>query len=254
MLNNITPIILTYNEEPNLARTLSALDWAPEILVIDSYSNDATLNICESFANVKVIQNRFTTAADQCNFALGQTINTEWVLSMDADYIVTTDLREEISALVPNDDVKGFEVSFEYLINGSALKGSLYPPRTCLYRRSSANYYQDGHTQRVTIDGYVTPLKHRMQHDDRKPYKRWLASQKKYARLEADKLAHKNWRELSWPDRSRYWGIAPILVVPYTLFVKGLIINGWSGIEYTWQRFVAELVLQIARLNKFSRT
>ncbi len=253
MLENITPIILTYNEEPNLARTLSALTWATQVLVVDSFSDDETLGICNKFSNVKVVQNKFTSFADQCNFALTQDIQTEWVLSMDADYVVTPELLDEISKLAPSNDVQGFDIAFEYLINGRALKGSLYPSRTCLYRLSAAHYHQDGHAHRVAIDGYVTPLSQKMQHDDRKPYARWFASQKKYARQEAAKLARSNWRDLSWPDRCRYWGFAPVLVVPYTLFVKGLITNGMPGFEYAWQRFVAELVLQLARLNKFRR-
>jgi len=92
-----------------------------------------------------------------------------------------------------------------------------------------------------------------MQHDDRKPYRRWFASQKKYARQEAVKLRNVRWQELSWPDRCRYWGIAPLVVVPYTLFVKGVVTDGRAGLEYAWQRFVAELYLQLARLNLISR-
>jgi len=89
MLKQITPIILTFNEAPNIKRTLAALSWAERVLVIDSFSTDDTLEICASFDNVSVLQNHFENFAQQCNFALQQDIHTEWVLSMDADYIVT---------------------------------------------------------------------------------------------------------------------------------------------------------------------
>jgi glycosyltransferase involved in cell wall biosynthesis len=255
MLDQITPIIATYNEAPNIERTLSALSWAEEVLVIDSYSDDQTLAICAEFNNVRVVQNSYDGPTEQSNFGLAQEIKTDWVLSMDADYVVTPELTNELAALAPSNEVKGFEIGFDYLINGQPLKGSLYPPRTSLYRPCSAHYQRDGHTQRVMIDGLVLKLQQRMQHDDRKPYSRWLASQRKYAAQEAKKLNGATWQNLSWPDRLRYWGVAPLAVIPYTLIVKGLALSGTAGLQYTWQRVVAEVYLQLARLQlKFSKT
>ncbi len=250
MLSQITPIILTFNEEVNLERTLSALSWAKEVLIVDSYSTDNTLAICQQFTNTRVVQRRFDSASQQCNFALDQALKTPWVLSMDADYIVTEDLQKELSLLQPGAEVSGFQIHFEYLVDGAPLKGSLYPPRTCLYRADKAHYRQDGHTQRVVIDGLVSTLGAKLQHDDRKPFTRWLGSQKRYAKQEASKLAQSQWSELAWPDRLRMIGVAPLAVVPYTLIVKGLIINGWPGLVYTWQRFLAECYLQIARFKR----
>jgi Glycosyltransferases involved in cell wall biogenesis len=249
MLDDITPIVLTYNEQANIQRTLSALRWAKRVLIIDSFSSDETLQLCESFENVHVVQNEFINFAQQCNFALSQDINTEWVLSMDADYVVTPELQNEFSKLVPTDNTNGYKISFEYLINGQALRGSLYPARTCLYRQKCAHYKQDGHAHRVNISGKVLPLNAKLQHDDRKPYSRWLSSQKKYAQQEIQKLTASSWHDLSWPDRLRRLGIAPFVVLPYTLFIKGLILNGSTGFEYSRQRFIAELELQKARFK-----
>lgn len=254
MLNQITPIIHTYNEAPNIERTLNAVAWAEEVLVIDSFSNDQTLAICAGFKNVKVIQNEYKGPTAQSNFGLAQEIKTDWVLSMDADYVVTPALNTELSELSPAPDVNGFEISFEYLINGTPLKGSLYPPRTALYRRKDTHYERDGHTQRAIVDGLVVPLKHKIQHDDRKPYSRWLDSQRKYASQEAKKLAGAHWQNLSWPDRMRVIGIAPLLIIPYTLIFKGLIGSGFAGLEYTRQRIIAEMYLQLARIKlKFNK-
>jgi glycosyltransferase involved in cell wall biosynthesis len=254
MLDQITPIIATYNEAANIERTLSALSWAEKILVIDSYSDDQTLAICATFNNVHVVQNRYEGPTEQSNFGLAQEIKTDWVLSMDADYVVTPALKDELAALTPNNDVKGFEIGFEYVINGQPLKGSLYPPRTSLYRHKSAHYERDGHTQRVKVDGLVLKLQQQMQHDDRKSYARWLASQRKYAAQEAKKLSETAWQNLSWPDRLRHLGVAPLAVIPYTLIIKGLALSGIAGLQYTWQRVIAEIYLQIARLQlKFSK-
>jgi len=249
MLKDITPVVLSYNEEANLERTLAALSWANDVLVVDSFSDDASLEICEKFQNVRLIQRRFDDAASQCNFALEQNIQTEWVLSMDADYVVTKELDKEIGALQPPARIHGYEIGFTYLIEGQPLRGSLYPPRTCLYRRGSANYILDGHTQRVQIRGDVDKLKCKMLHDDRKPYSRWLHSQHRYAGLEAIKMRNTPWSKLSLQNKVRKLGLAPLLVVPYTLFAKALILDGIAGLRYTGQRFTAEMCLLKARLK-----
>ncbi|KKJ00273.1 hypothetical protein PROH_11335 [Prochlorothrix hollandica PCC 9006 = CALU 1027] len=71
-LADITPLILTYNEEENIDRTLSKLTWASQILIIDSYSTDRTLEITQSYSKVRVLQRQFDSFADQCNFGLSQ--------------------------------------------------------------------------------------------------------------------------------------------------------------------------------------
>lgn len=250
MLDQITPVILTYNEAANIRRSLVALSWARRVLVIDSFSTDQTLEICAEFDNVTVINRTFDNFANQCNFALAQDIPTDWVMSMDADYIVTDALRDELVYLVPGSEVKGYEIAFEYMVSGKPLRGSLYPPRTVLYRKNAANYVQDGHAHRVIIDGTVIPLIGKIRHDDRKPTTRWLRSQWSYAKQEAHKLRHQPWQELGLPDKLRKSGLAPLAVLPYTLIAKGLILDGWPGIVYSAQRFTAELCLQLARLAR----
>src|SRR6185503_1237397 len=97
MLDQITPLILTYNEAPNIARTLDSLRWANEVVVVDSLSTDETVKIAAGFSNVRVVQRAFDCHRNQWEFGLKQTsIATEWVLALDADYIVTTDFLDEI--------------------------------------------------------------------------------------------------------------------------------------------------------------
>ena len=250
MLDLITPAILTYNEESNLHRTLQALSWAKQIIVIDSFSTDKTLEICSQYSNVRVIQNPFISNSEQSNFALSQVKNTPWVLSMDADYIVTPELKNDLANLNPDAPFNAYQINFKYAIRGKVLHGSLYPPRICLYQKAKAHYIQDGHTQRVKIEGKTGKLNAVLLHDDRKPYSRWLTSQRKYATDEANKMKHTAWADLSTPDKIRFWGLGPLVVIPYTLLAKGLIRNGLAGFEYTLQRFIAELYLLRARILK----
>ena len=82
-LEQVTPLIITYNEEANIRRTLSKLTWANKILVVDSGSTDATLDIAKSSDKVEIIHRPFDDCASQWNFGL-EHVGTAWVLSLDA--------------------------------------------------------------------------------------------------------------------------------------------------------------------------
>jgi glycosyltransferase involved in cell wall biosynthesis len=246
----ITPLILTFNEAPNIRRTLEHLSWAREIVVLDSYSTDGTLDILAEFPQVRLLQRKFDSFAGQCNFGLHQ-ITTEWVLSLDADYVVTPELSESIQTLNPGSEVSGYRASFTYCILGRPLRASLYPPRTVLYRKDRASYADEGHGHRVRIEGTVVDLVGQIQHDDRKPLDRWLAEQSRYMVLESKNLTDASLEELSLQDkfRKRGWP-APILVMLYCLFAKGLILDGWPGWFYTFQRTLAETLLALRIIER----
>jgi glycosyltransferase involved in cell wall biosynthesis len=252
----ITPLVLTFNEAPNIRRVLEKLTWAKTIIVVDSFSTDETLEIVKSFPQVRVIQRRFDSFASQCNFGLLQ-IQSGWVLSLDADYILSDGLNSELSELKPSSDVAGYRVSFTYCVRGHPLRASLYPPRTVLYRKSLANYYDEGHGHCVRIDGKIIPLKHSILHDDRKPLERWFNEQIKYTLQEVKYLLKRSNREggaenneFKAADRIRQKIIfAPALVFFYTLLGKGLILDGWPGWYYVFQRTLAEILLSLKLLE-----
>lgn len=239
-----TALILTYNEEANIGRTLRALNWIDEVVIIDSGSTDRTLELAKSsHRNARIVSRPFDTHATQWNFGLSQ-IRTPWVLTLDADYEVSADLAVEIQKLVPDQQVSGYEARFQYRISGRPLRSSVYPPRVVLFRTDQATYFDDGHTQRLRIDGPVESLPGLIYHDDRKPFGHWFQSQKRYARLEAQHLMTAAPNELTAPDRvrSRVFFAAPAMFF-YLLFGRGLILNGWPGWLYVGQRTIAELLL-----------
>lgn len=248
-LDSITPMILAWNEAANIERCLEAVRWADRVLVIDAMSTDATLEICAKFSNVEVIQREFDTFAAQANFGLSH-VRTEWVLSLDADYVVPSEWSTTIGAL-GDGEVAGYSTPFVYCVFGRPLRGSVYPPRTTLYRRAAATYENDGHAHRVRISGPVQLLDVRICHDDRKPLSRWFMAQVRYAREEADKLASTPVAEMTMPDRIRCRIIlAPALMSAYCLFVRGCILDGWPGWYYVLQRACAETMLSIELLDR----
>src|SRR5215204_5026927 len=245
MLDQITPLILTYNEAPNIARALRGLDWARDVVVVDSFSSDSTLKIAASFPNVRVVQRVFDCHRNQWEFGLKETgISTPWVLALDADYGVSTDLVAELNTLTPDPQTAGYRANFVYCIKGRELRSGIYPPVTVLYRREAASYVQDGHTQRVALEGSIESLEAPMRHDDRKSFKRWLASQARYTELEAQKLRVANPAELGLADRMRRWRfVVPPVMLVYCLIVRGGILDGWAGFYYAFQRAMAEAML-----------
>lgn len=247
MIDDVTPVILTFNEGPNLARTLSKLAWARDIVVVDSMSTDDTVAIAESHPAVRVISRAFDCHANQWNFALSGTgISTPWVLALDADYVLSDALVDEIKSLRPDPHVHGYRARFVYCVGGSPLRGTLYPPVTVLFQRQGARFVQDGHTQRVQIEGKPGMLANVIFHDDRKCLSRWLQSQQDYARIEARKYHSPDWRPTRWTERLRKLRVvAPIATLGYCLFVKLLILDGWPGIFYSLQRSYAELLLSL---------
>jgi glycosyltransferase involved in cell wall biosynthesis len=252
MLNQITPLILTYNEAPNLARTLDRLSWATDIVVVDSCSTDDTKAIAARYPNVRVFERRFTTHAEQWNYGLQQTnIATEWVLALDADFVLSAESVSELTNLMPPAGVAGYRASFVYCINGQPLRSGVYPPVTVLFRRARGVYEQDGHTQRVRVDGIVLSLASKIFHDDRKALSHWIASQVRYMRLEADKLANAPDSSLAAVDRIRQLVVlAPPLVFLRCLLVNGGILDGWPGLYYALQRAAAELILSLSLVER----
>lgn len=247
MLQDITPVILTYNEAPNIGRTLDRLQWAKDVVVVDSYSDDETLTIASRFPHVRIFQRKFDSHAVQWNYGLKETgIATEWVLALDADYILTDEFVEELKGLNPAPSTAGFRARFVYCVFGKMLRGAVYPPVTVLYRRKKASYRQDGHTQRVDIDGEIADLKAPILHDDRKPINHWLLSQDRYMRLEAEKLSKSKWMGLGWADRIRKMVVVfPFVVFFYCLLIKGAVLDGKAGLYYAFQRMTAECILSL---------
>jgi glycosyltransferase involved in cell wall biosynthesis len=251
-LDQITPLILTCDELPNIERTLARLDWARRILVIDSGSTDGTLDVLRRDPRVAVFACGFVDFAGQCNFGLAH-IETPWVLSLDADYELSDELLDELRTLVPGETAAGYRAGFVYRIHGRPLRGTLYPPRTVLYRRDRAFYRQEGHAHRVQIDGAILPLRGIIYHDDRKPLSRWLDAQRRYAADEADYLLDVRCagQPLTRADRIRLTGWpAPLAVLLYVLFVKRCILDGWPGWYYALQRLFAETLLALEIIDR----
>jgi glycosyltransferase involved in cell wall biosynthesis len=128
---DVAVIILTHNEERHLARAIgSVAPFAREIVVVDSFSSDATVAIARKSGAV-VLQNRFINYAKQFQWALDNApVSAAWLMRLDADEIVEPDLAREIEAKLPAlaDDTTGINLKRKHVFLGRWIRfGGRYP-------------------------------------------------------------------------------------------------------------------------------
>jgi len=247
-IDDLSAVILTYNEEENIERVLLKLKWLKKVYVVDSYSTDKTHELCLNHSNVTYLTRKFDNHASQWNYGL-EFVTTPWVLTLDADYVLDDDWEEEWRKL--DAQHQGYLVSFRYIINDRPLSSALYPSKVVLFQKEHGTFIQDGHTQRLLLKGTVGRFPAKISHDDRKKLVRWLSNQVKYADLESDKILSNT--QLTKIDKIRKtaW-LMPILIVPYCLIIIGLLFDGKRGWIYTLQRLVAETLISLMILEKKS--
>jgi len=187
---SLTLIILTKNEEVHIARAInSAAQIADRVFVIDSGSNDATVQIAEA-SGAKVLSNPFITQAQQLNWALGQIPpETDWVFRLDADEIITTELAAEIlerlSAL--GSDVAGVCISRRMNFLGAPVKwGGLFPTRFVrLFRYGRGRSEDRWMDEHIIVDGAVVDFKGEIVDDNLNSLTWWTEKHNAYASREA---------------------------------------------------------------------
>jgi glycosyltransferase involved in cell wall biosynthesis len=247
-LRNITPLVLTYNEEPNIGRTLESLQWAHHVVVLDSGSNDRTEAIARSFPNVTWHIRPFDRHGAQWEHGIHQTgIETEYVLALDADMQVPDAFcREIITSFLPGGFAGGV-APFEYRYHDRPLSGSLCPPQVRLFRQSQVNVEQSDHTQRFAVVGTLYRFRSRLIHDDRKSIARWVASQVAYQALNEKELS--NGGRSRMRDRLRQIGIMPPIVGLLAYVRAGGPFRGAAAARYAYERTVAEGLLAISLMD-----
>lgn len=127
----LSAVIITYNEEQNIGRCLQSLvGIADEIIVVDSYSTDATCSIAGQY-NVRIVQHTFEDFAAQKNFA-AQCASHDWVLSLDADEVLSEALKTEIMLRKNKTDADAYFIKRKTNFCGHFIRyGSWYPDKQC---------------------------------------------------------------------------------------------------------------------------
>jgi len=249
--SKLTALVLTYNEEKNIGRVLMELRWLERVIVLDSYSTDATISIVQSFPNTEIYYRRFDTHATQWNYGLSL-VESDWVLTLDADYVLTLDFIAETKQFIQQDKLVAFYTKFKFVVFEKPLLRDNTMPRPVLFKKDHCTYYDDGHTQRLTINGNAGVFRSYILHDDRKPLTRWLTNLDSYSIKECKKMLNPpNGHSHSLVERIRKTKVlAPFFVFFYCLFINGSILNGWRGWHYTLQRTLVEILFALRLIEE----
>ena len=187
----ISVFIITYNEQDNIENCLRSLKWADEIVVVDSFSEDSTIDICKRYTG-RIYQKEFTDFADMKNHALSK-VSNEWVLSVDADETLTPALQDEIKqGLIPDNGFSGFYIKRKSRIFGRWFEycGTQDDYQMRFFNKNKACYLQPVH-EIVKIEGEASQLKGELLHYTYTDIDSYIKRLNKYTAIEADTLRDK---------------------------------------------------------------
>ena len=185
----ITAIIPTLNEEDFIEEAIRSVSFATEIIVIDSFSQDLTVSICEK-AKVTLIQREFDDFSSQKNFAIEKAAHN-WVFILDADERISAPLALEIQKVANNP--QGF-VAFDiyrtfYFKNKKVKYGGWQTDKVIrLFRKDKCRYDGKLVHERVLCDGKIGLLKSRMDHYSFRSQEQYEQKLKFYAALQAKEI------------------------------------------------------------------
>ncbi|MGO4818020.1 glycosyltransferase family 2 protein [Flavobacterium sp. W22_SRS_FP1] len=186
---HLSALIITYNEEHNIKQVLEDLDFADEILVIDSFSTDKTIEIAQSFSNVKVTQHTFENYAIQRNFAIGLA-KGRWILFLDADERLTPALKNEIIQTIQNkasDTAYYFNRSFMFCNKQLYYSGWQTDKIIRLFRKENASYsLQKTVHEKLQTTGNIGKLKNKLVHYSYTDYSSYKEKMISYGKLKAN--------------------------------------------------------------------
>jgi glycosyltransferase involved in cell wall biosynthesis len=227
-MDTLSVILITYNEEKHIGKCLDSVrEVADEIIIVDSFSNDATLDICNKYPT-KVIQNKFCDFSSQRNFAMSLA-SKSYLLFIDADEVLSDELADEISELKN----KGFEKE-AYTINrltsfcGKWIKhGMWYPDKIQrLIKHGVANWIGEVHEKLVFINppnkGFI---KGHLLHYSYDSVGQLVEKLEKYTTIQSKQM-FKEKKKATW---------IKIYINPLWAFISGYFLklgflDGWQGI------------------------
>lgn len=186
-MHKLTAIIPTGNEIHNIEAVIASVNFADEILVVDSLSTDGTFEKAQVIAS-KVIQREYEYSASQKNWAIPQAQH-EWILLVDADERVTQELKEEIIQILKQQEIKdvGFWIGRINHFMGQRVNYSGWRNDRVirLFKRDYCKY-QDKHVhEEIIADGTIGKLKNKLYHNTYITFDKYMEKMNRYATWQA---------------------------------------------------------------------
>lgn len=226
MPKKLSVLLPTLNNAAIIRTTLDSVSWADEILVVDSFSNDATLDVCGEYG-ARIIQREYVQSAKHKNWAIPQCIN-EWVLQIDSDEVLEPGLREEIEEALENSNgLQGFRIPFKHYVLGKWVRaGGLYPEyHLRLFQRDVGRFEDREVHAHVWVPGKVETMRGHILHFGMPSISKQLGNIDRYSRYQADEFK-KRGKRFRWSQAV----IRPLAIFIYLYFWKLGFTAGYRGL------------------------
>ncbi|MBN1212535.1 MAG: glycosyltransferase family 2 protein [candidate division Zixibacteria bacterium] len=241
-MKKLSVVVITRNEEHNLRRCLESVSWADEIVVIDSHSTDRTVEIATGFS-ARVYDIDWPGFGPAKRKGVDRATG-EWILSLDADEVVSDELAAEIRKVLEGDD----EYSGYYMPRKANFLGrwiyhcGWYPdPLLRLFDKSRGNFNDALVHEKVLLKGRVGRLKGELRHYSYPTLDSYFSKFNRYTTLGAE-AAFRQGKRAGWFD---------ILVRPPASFLKHYIIK--QGFRDGWEGFLISVLSSAAVLVKYAK-
>ncbi|SDC62166.1 Glycosyltransferase involved in cell wall bisynthesis [Desulfurella multipotens] len=213
--------IITYNEKENLERTLKSVDFCDEIVIVDSYSTDETVEIAKKYTD-KIYLNKFISYGEQKNFAI-EKLSTDWILSIDADEVVSPSLKTEILNAIKNSKFDSYYIKIQLVFLNKALRfGGAQNWHLRLFRKGLM--FSNCIVHEKVISKNASYLKGKILHYSYKDLSHYIEKLNKYTSISATLNLKKNQH------------LHPIIRFQLELLkrfiFKGAFLDGYEGILY----------------------
>jgi glycosyltransferase involved in cell wall biosynthesis len=269
----VSVVVLTLNEEVNIAACLASCSWCDDVHVLDSGSTDRTVEIARA-SGAQTSVHRFDAFGAQRNWAIDHLpTRHEWIFHLDADERFTPELVEELARIVAADPIEaGFFVSEKLMFMNRWLKSAGYPKYQMRFFHKARMRFRDyGHGQRELTDGAVGTLNQPYVHlAFNKGLDDWLAKHNRYSLLEARQViegSREEWlllslvardrvrRRRAWKELAYHVPLRPLARWLDVMIVRGGIFEGRAGWTYAHLLAVYEQMITLKlRMLRHSRS
>jgi glycosyltransferase involved in cell wall biosynthesis len=252
---SISVLILTLDEEVNLGGCLDSVAWSDDVVVLDSFSRDATAEIARA-RGARLLQRRFDNYAGQRNFGLREiSFRHPWLLMLDADERVPRDLREEMQRVARGapESVAMFRMRRkDYLFGRWIRRSSGYPTWFGRLLRVGRTWVERPYNEEFHAEGEARNLVGHLDHYPfNKGFAAWIAKHDRYSTMEAALRAGNPEYDMTWRDlfaadplrrrqAQKAWLYSmparPLVVFAGLYFIKGGMLEGRAGLTFSLLR------------------
>lgn len=239
----LSAIIITKNEEENIARCLESLSFVDEIVVVDSGSTDGTLEIAKKY-KANIFKRKFDDFSSQRNFAISKA-QGNWILSLDADEEISEELALEIKNAIESEVYNGYLIPRKNIIFGKEIKHTRWSPdkHIWLFKKGKGKFANLLHEE-VEVEGKVGELSNAKIHHSHKNVSQFLEMTNAYTEYESE-------------SNQRSFSFIALFFFPLRSFFGRYIIkqgfrDGWRGFVLSYLRAIYQFLTYAKQWEKSS--